>query len=158
MNPMNSQWSVELSTNNAHIDLSMGNSQWTRVFISSQWKLSIGQPLSSQWTSLNRINSQWTISKAKLYNPKKFTEIFSKRQIYVMLRTYNRIRVSVLLHYTRSELCEAAAAAQPLHTPRPRGPTTHPTHSQRGWTTHPLHAQVAGGCPPLSTTFSDLEE
>ena len=62
MNPMNSQWSVELSTNNAHIDLSMGNSQWTRVFIISQWKLSIGQPLSSQWTSLNRINSQWTIS------------------------------------------------------------------------------------------------
>ena len=68
---MNSRCSVELSTNNAHIDLSMGNSQWTRVFISSQWKLSIGQSLSSQWTSLNRINSQWTISKAKLYNPKK---------------------------------------------------------------------------------------
>ena len=36
---------AKLSMGNAHKNLSMGNSQGTRVFIVSQWKLSIGQPL-----------------------------------------------------------------------------------------------------------------
>ena len=160
MNPMNSQWSVELSTNNAHIDLSMGNSQWTRVFIISQWKLSIGQPLSSQWTSLNRINSQWTISKAKLYNPKKgiSRKSFLKGRFFLCSESIQGIEFQ--FKYTTPEVNCAKQQQQlslsTLHAQE--GPTTHPTHTQSGWTTHPLHAQVAGGCPPLSTTFSDLEE
>ena len=142
----------------------MGNSQWTRVFIISQWKLSIGQPLSSQWTSLNRINSQWTISKAKLYNPKKITEIFSKRQIFLMLRIYSRNRVSVQVHYTRSELCEAAAAAQPLHTPRPRG-ANNPSHPHPEWLNNPSTPRPGGRglssfvnyiFRPRGVTFSDI--
>ena len=103
-------------------------------------------------------------SKAKLYNPKKITEIFSKRQIFLMLRIYSRNRVSVQVHYTRSELCEAAAAAQPLHTPRPRG-ANNPSHPHPEWLNNPSTPRPGGRglssfvnyiFRPRGVTFSDI--
>ena len=132
----------ELSMGNAHINLSMGNSQGRDMGLNCftmeivYWTTFIVSTLNGQWTSFNRLNSQWTIGhplSGKAIKRKSFLK--RQRWHYVQIFSRNRVFESVLPTTTPVPTVRAAyqcqqcsAACQCLQCVLPSVPTVRAAH------------------------------